>query len=316
MPIYRTRKSFGIARNVSCFVNLDVGVTRGRVPGFNTQTGTQVQRLQQQLKRLSAELSETREQLSKKDQRISRLEKSLNKQGSVTYDGVVLPPVNLRPTRRGKFGTDELYLESTRREVEWMVENLGLSPKSNVLDMGCATGRIATGILDRVGEIRKYSGVDIQERFLRWPRSYITPEHPNFQFIRLDLKNAWYNPEGKEIGDNLYLPFGDDEFDIICLFSVFTHMLTDDVRNYLKEFHRILHPEGKILMTANLEDGVPDVTENPIGYRGKYEYNTPLATVRYNREFFESLIDQSGFRLEGYYSIVREGQRNLVVSKA
>lgn len=234
---------------------------------------------------------------------------------SVVYEGVVLPPTRLRPNGKRRREDDEVYLESTRHEVGWMVENLGLSPESSLLDVGCGPGRIALGILDRVGEIHKYRGVDVQERYIEWAKRHITIEHPGFQFVQLDAKNDYYNPEGTEIKDGFALPFDSAEFDLACLFSVFTHMLPDDVEKYLGDLHRVLRPGGKMFLTANLEDDVPDVTDNPVGYRGRQSYRKPLASVRYNREFFENLLYKNGFRLERYDPSVRQAQRCLIVSK-
>ncbi len=315
MPTYRIRETLEIARGIKCFLKLDVGVTRGQVPQ-DDQTQRRVQELERQLGNAREELARTRERLSRKGGRKkARPERPRDKSDGVAYDGVLLPPRSLRPTKKGRDSSEEVYFEATRREVDWMVENLGLSTKSSVLDLGCGSGRIALGILDRVGEIRGYRGVDVNKRFLRWAWRHITPEHPNFQFIHLNAKNDYYNPEGERMDNDFMLPFGECEFDIICLFSVFTHMLTDDVRTYLKEFQRILQPKGKVFMTVNLEDGVPDVTNNPIGYRGRQEYKRPLTTVRYNRSFFESLLDKSGFRVDGYDPNLREAQRCLIASK-
>ena len=233
----------------------------------------------------------------------------------VLREGVVLPPMRLRPNGKRRREDDEFYLYSTRREVDWMVENLGLSPESRLLDVGCGPGRIALGILDRVGEIRKYCGVDVQERYVEWAGRHITAHHPDFRFLRLDARNAYYNPGGSELHEDFTLPFSEGEFDLACLFSVFTHMLTEDVEKYLGALHRVLEPGGEVLLTANLEDGVPDVTDNPEGYRGRRSYRKPLASVRYNREFFEGLLEKSGFRLERYAPNLREPQRALIVSK-
>ena len=233
----------------------------------------------------------------------------------VVHEGVVLPPGRLRPNGKRRTNDDEFYLGSTRREVDWMVENLGLSLESSLLDLGCGPGRIALGILDRVGDIRKYRGVDVQQRYVDWAGRHVTAGHPSFQFVRLDSKNGYYNPGGSEIGEDFTLPFADGEFDLACLFSVFTHMLTQDVEKYLEELHRVLGPESKMFLTANLEDGVPDVTDNPEGYRGRWNYRRPLASVRYNQEFFEGLLDKNGFRLERYDPGLRQAQRCLILSK-
>lgn len=99
-------------------------------------------------------------------------------------------------------------------------------------------------------------------------------------------------------------------------------MLTDGVRAYLKEFHRILRPEGRIHLTAFVEEGVPDVEENPEGYLGR-EWEGDLYCVRYERKFFESLLDEAGFKLDRFaQSTGKEqgeqgewGQRGIYISK-
>jgi hypothetical protein len=40
-----------------------------------------------------------------------------------------------------------------------------------------------------------------------------------------------------------------------------------------------------------------------------------LQSVRYNREFFEGLLDESGFQLERYDPSLRQAQRCLIISK-
>jgi SAM-dependent methyltransferase len=204
------------------------------------------------------------------------------------------------------------------------VKYLGLTPESSLLDVGSGPGRIAIGILERVGEIREYRGVDVDENSTRWGQHYITPRAPNFQFVHIDVENTRYNPSGSDTDFEFTFPFADEEFDIIILYSVFTHMLTGGVQTYLKEFQRMLRPDGKIFLTAFLEEdeGIPDVTENPEGYLGR-EWKGPLHCVRYNRRFFETLLAENGFRLDGF-DPDRErikgphqerGQRGLFISK-
>jgi hypothetical protein len=54
-----------------------------------------------------------------------------------------------------------------------------------------------------------------------------------------------------------------------------------------------------------------------LSFRSHQSYGRPLASVRYNRGFFEGLIEQGGFRLESYDKpSVRKAQRGLILSKA
>ncbi len=198
-----------------------------------------------------------------------------------------------------------------------MSEHLGLSPQSRILDVGCGPGRIAIGILDTFGGIQEYCGVDVSDRSIEWAKRHIGAPHPNFRFIRLDVHNLRFNPDGSKIDKRFAFPFEAETFDVICLYSVFSHMLANDVRTYLRAFRRILRSDGKVYLTAHLDDGVPNVTENPDNYRNRRRYKGPLDVVRYNREFFEKLVERCGFRLEGYgQPSARKVQQGMTLSKA
>jgi SAM-dependent methyltransferase len=50
------------------------------------------------------------------------------------------------------------------------------------------------------------------------------------------------------------IPADNATVDLVILFSVFTHMLRDDLRFYLSEFRRILRPAGRVYATVFLLD--------------------------------------------------------------
>lgn len=152
MPVFKTHKILEIARGVKCFVRLEFGITRGQVPQDDAQVPRQVQQLKRHRKNAREGPSRTKPEPSRRQARAARSETTKEKPDGVVYDGVLLPTPNLRPTRRGRIG-EQVYFEATRREVDWMVDNLGLSTTSSLLDLGCGSGRIPLGILDRVGEI-------------------------------------------------------------------------------------------------------------------------------------------------------------------
>lgn len=222
---------------------------------------------------------------------------SLFKPDSVRYKNMILPAKHLR-FGGTKFQDDRYFFASAQAEADRLVEYFGLTADSRVLDVGCGVGRLPIGILSRIGEIQHYRGVDVSKRSIRWCQRHITGRHPSFQFIHIDVKNPRYNPSGRVIDIGFRLPFDNEEFDIIYLYSVFTHMTSEDVRIYLKEFQRLLSPSGKIFLTAFIEDGVPDMTINPRDYKRKW--TGPLHCVRYNKDFFESLLAESGFGVEHY----------------
>lgn len=326
MPVYSNHMKLETIRGIKAFLSLRAGVTRDEVPIFEPVGPNKLQG-RDGLAENKALLASQRKKLARKDRRLAQLEKRLEKSeashrlDSVHYKGVDLPPKNLRPCG-SNFQDDEFYLESGKREAGRLAENLGLSTDNCLLDVGSGPGRLAIGILERVGEIRRYCGVDVNEDYARWGWKHITSRHPNFQFLHIDVENTRYNPDGVRTDTDFAFPFGDEEFDTICLYSVFTHMLTDGVRAYLKEFQRILRPDGNIYLTAFLEEGVPEVEENPVGYLGR-EWKGALHCVRYDRDFFERLLNEAGFRLDRFDAsrggekgtVLEQGQRGVYLSK-
>jgi len=245
--------------------------------------------------------------------KIARRVISLFNSDSVRYKNMILPAKHLRFCGT-EFQDDRYFLSSAEAEADRLVEYFGLTVNSSVLDVGCGVGRLPIGILSRVGEIKFYRGVDVSKRSIRWCQRHIAQRHPSFQFIHIDVKNPRYNPSGKAIDVDFRLPFDDQEFGIIYLYSVFTHMTSEDVRAYLKEFQRFLAHSGKIFLTAFIEDGVPDMSINPRGY-GR-NWTGPLHCVRYDKDFFESLLAENGFGVDHLdYEKETDGMSALYISR-
>lgn len=230
------------------------------------------------------------------------------------YQNRVLPAKHLRLCGQ-EFKSDEYFLESARAEADRLIQHLGLAAGSRVMDFGCGYGRLPIGILDRIGEIRRYQGIDVMKPAIDWCNRYIHQQHPNFHFLHTDVSNRRYNPAGEEITSGFHLPFEAQRFDLIYLYSVFSHMEAPDVRIYLKEFHRLLPASGKVFLTAFVEENVPDATVNPQGYRGQ-NWSNALHCVRFNKSYFESLLQEHGFRVDRFvYEKETNGQSAYYLSR-
>lgn len=231
---------------------------------------------------------------------------------TATVDGSVIPARHLR-FGGANFADDGEFLRSGEREADRLVRDFGLTASSRVLEVGCGTGRLPIGILRRVDPIACYRGVDVSETAVRWCRRHIESRHPRFGFVRLDLRNARYNPEGATSDDRFRLPFQDAAFDIIYLYSVFSHLLQNDVEGYLAEFRRLLAPGGRVFLTAFVEENVEPVAENPEGYRRPWK--GALHCVRYDRAFFGELLARHGLRMEKMdYATETDGQSGITLA--
>ncbi len=231
----------------------------------------------------------------------------------VRYNNIIIPTNRFRLCGP-EFGDNQYYLESAEKEAVRLINSCGLTVESSVLDVGCGAGRLPIGIISHLGEIKAYWGVDVGFKSIQWCKRCISKEHPSFQFVHINFKNLRYNPRGKKIDNRFQFPFSDQEFDIIYLYSVFSHMVADDVKMYLKEFNRLLNVDGKVFLTGFFEEDVPEMTVNPKGYR--MQWNRALHCVRYNKVFFDELLNKYGFFIDRFdYEGETDGQSGVYISK-
>jgi SAM-dependent methyltransferase len=229
-------------------------------------------------------------------------------------EGAVLPAPHLRFCGP-EFKNDGYFLASARAEAERLASRCRLRPGGRVLDVGCGPGRLAIGLIDRGMEVAEFRGIDAHRPSIRWCARHLARRHPAYRFEHVDVRNPRYNPGGSASDGAVRLPLPDARFDVVYLYSVFSHMLPDGVRGYLAEIRRVLAPGGVLFFTGFVEDGVPEVSENPRDYRQNWA--GPLHCVRYERGFLTRMLEDSGFRLERFdYGGETDGQSALYARPA
>ncbi len=232
----------------------------------------------------------------------------------VLFSGARLPP------RRMRFNTDEFrddrfFLDSSLAEADRLIRCCGLSRDSELLEIGCATGRLAIGLQQRIGAIRRYVGIDIIRDNIVWCRRFVAPAQPGYRFIHWNMRHERYNPHGQAVRADRKLPLADRSFDIIYLYGVAANLLPEELSWYLREFNRLIRDTGTIFFTAFVEENVPPWTINPEHYvrpsTGKQNI------VRYEKGYLTSLIEESGFRVNRFdYGTEYDRQSGCYLSRA
>lgn len=213
------------------------------------------------------------------------------------YEGHLLPPPHMRYCGPD-FRDDAVFLGSARAEARRLVEDFQITDATHVLEIGCGPGRLPIGLVAESVPVGGYDGVDIDRAAIAWCRRYLTRRHPSFRFHHIDARNERYNPDGREMDDSFRLPLTDGTYDLIYLHSVFTNMPETDVEVYCREFRRLIRPGGTVFLTGFIEEGVPPVTVNPEDYH--IRSTGPMNVVRYEREFFLSLLCKPGFEVADF----------------
>lgn len=231
---------------------------------------------------------------------LRRLTEEMKKRDFVEFDGVKLPrPENRWCTEEWK--DNQFFVTSAVKEIERLMKCCGLKEDSKILDIGSGQGRLAIGLLNRLKNISGYYGVDAHLPSVEWCKGHIAAHNENFNFVWLDVRNARYNPDGIPWGEPFQFPFKDNSFDVIFLYSVFTHMLSDDIAVYLDEIYRLLKDDGRCFFTVFIEEDCEDEAENPPGYLEYLEpLKGPLHRVRFNKGYFSDFLSSHGFEIEQY----------------
>jgi len=161
-------------------------------------------------------------------------------------DGVT-PPHELRVIVGVK---DARRYRAVGKEFLRYLKNLcALKPNGAVLDVGCGCGQVAAPLTKYLDQHGTYEGFDIDSTMIEWCVKNISFKYPNFHFQIADVFNKSYNTKGKYKASQYKFPYENESFDLIFLKSVFTHMLPQDMENYLSEISRTLKKNGRCVIT-------------------------------------------------------------------
>lgn len=178
-----------------------------------------------------------------------------------------------------------------------LIDHAGLTPDSKTLEIGCGCGRNAFALAGFLND-GNYTGMDIERVALEGARGNALLRKKRFAFDLLNIRNEAYNPDGLFAAAEYALPYAPGSFDVVFMVSVFTHMLTAEVKNYIAQIARVLAPGGRCLFTAFLLDGRA-ATEFPF-HAGRHSYANPAIpeiAVAYSLEFLKSEFAENGMSL-------------------
>lgn len=210
-----------------------------------------------------------------------------------------LPPYSIRARSVGirrDIGGKEFIRVGTHM-ASLLRTHAGLTPDCKVLEIGCGCGRNAFALSDYLHD-GNYTGMDIERVALEEAKSNRLLRGKGFKFEFLDVRNDAYNPGGRYLASEYVLPYPDRSFDVVFMVSVFTHMLTDEVRNYTRQISRVLRPGGRCFFTTFLLDG-RNVKEFPFSSQ-EHSYSNeavPGIAVAYTIDFLSSTFIADGMKL-------------------
>jgi len=194
----------------------------------------------------------------------------------------------------------------------------------DLLDVGCGV-KFTQAIVNNGLAIASYTGVDVFADMIDYLRVHV--DDPRFTYRRIDVRNELYNPVAPPFTVDTDLGVGDRTFDLICLYSVFTHLDPTDYVTMLQVLRPRVRPEGRLAFTVfldeptegghsltdffermYLEQAVRDGEELPPIEELRAQHTPvpfldadptrPLTWALYSREHALELIDGTGWRVD------------------
>jgi SAM-dependent methyltransferase len=171
-----------------------------------------------------------------------------------------------------------------------ILREAGLEPHHALVDLGCGAGRLALHAVPFL-ERGEYVGIDISRHALRRAAANLAQLQPP-----PSCRVSWlHNVETS-------FPLGDGVADVVCAFSVFTHIEHEDTYRFLADAISIVREGGRFVFSClPLELGVSrevflESAAVPLQKRWRRVRN-----VTTSRDMMDALADLAGWRVVGWY---------------
>lgn len=205
----------------------------------------------------------------------------------------------------GPFSDDnvEQFIDSGFKSFNLLHNETKLTPSSFVMDYGCGIGRVSM-YMAKYLQNGFYAGVDIKKDAIdKCKTRYFNQS--NFEFHHLNMFNDWYNTKGQRVKKVKLKLKG--KFDIICNFSVFTHLVPKAIPHVLNFFKAHLKEDGEVFITLYL---ITEAAQNFNGpqkhfnfkhpYKGAFVevLKKPSRAIAYKETHIQALIEKAGFEIK------------------
>ncbi len=182
------------------------------------------------------------------------------------------------PTKRGQKWDIEAFYRSGQQEIGHLMHYLEQHTipvaKENALDFGCGAGRLTQALADYFQQV---TGVDIAESMIRLSRKR-NPRPDRVSF----LHNT--DPDLRQLSD--------ESMDLVYSNITLQHIPPALIRNYLKEFMRVLRHEGLLVfqLPAGIRDRDPNGRWSWQGWLARWVYRLRLDGLYRRLRYFKQPI--------------------------
>jgi SAM-dependent methyltransferase len=223
-----------------------------------------------------------------------------------------MPLVVPEEFQRGHHRKDDFATRSAHALLEYVARHFGLDSLAQVemLDVGCGT-KFTQAFVDGGALVARYVGIDVYREMIEFLQASV--DDPRCSYYHFDAYNERYNPKGRRLDETSALPIASSErFDLITLFSVFTHLDPNDYVEMLRLLRPHAKPDGRLFFSLYLDErsdgghGLMDgiartLGDAAVGVTGGYrdlKPESPLEWAVYSRDRAVELVGGSGWAVE------------------
>lgn len=223
----------------------------------------------------------------------------------------------------GSTASAQKYLAQGTFQMDLLKKFIHLQPDDAVLDIGSGVGRTAIALTNYINDQGSYDGFDVVKKGVQWCNNRIHKDYKNFNFKYVSLYNDLYNHEGTTATQFIF-PYKDASFDKIFSFSVFTHMMVDEISHYLSEIERVLKPGGMCLCTFFWYDATnEDFIATREGFNFPYKHKgyrlmnetTKYGNIALDKKLLNTLIIKAQLSpqalIEGYWKDAQKDKNKV-----
>lgn len=207
--------------------------------------------------------------------------------------------------RKGSRRTDEAAaIDSAIEQLDMIGRELGVDSLAGkaMLDIGCGV-KFTQAFLNRSIAIGHYHGVDVDRDMIAYLADNVAD--PRFTYAPIDVHNEMYNKAGVPLSRHLDIGAGGRLFDVICLFSVFTHLAPADYAEMLALARRHIAPAGRLIFTTFLDATIEGDFKDEDPAR-------PLLRALYKESAVRRMVAEAGWSIERINTPLKRAQHGIV----
>jgi SAM-dependent methyltransferase len=216
------------------------------------------------------------------------------KKPRVIYKNKTMPLVIPQQFRRNSHMVKAAgYDESAQEILQLMADRLQIKGFSDthILDVGCGT-RFSAYMINHGVAVKSYTGVDVDKAIIDFLQSEASTQDSRFRYAHWPVHNAMYNPTGTPLALQNSLPLA-GQFDVIWLFSVFTHLNPEDADAMLRILRKHIAENGKLIFTCRINNAVD-------GFVDRIP-EKPLLRAVFSQTLMEKLLTDNGWVIDHFY---------------